>query len=250
VTRRGLTLVELLVGLLLLGVVAAGCARWVLATASVAHRARARAERGATLRTVGALVARELGGVATDALVLAGDTLRYRARRGHGPACELAPSHLTLVRAAYRGWRWPAAGRDSVRVPVDSAAWRALALRAVREAPCPNGDGGLRLELAPAVGWLGVAGPRAVELVEWMELRAYESAGSWWLGARTLRPTDVVQPVAGPLAPRGFRPRLVARAPGDTALAVVLRPASVAGPHPLPDETLEVVVGLACGAAC
>ena len=35
-------------------------------------------------------------------------------------------------------------------------------------------------------------------------MRLYQSAGLWWVGAGSLRPSDVIQPIAGPLAARGL----------------------------------------------
>ena len=35
-------------------------------------------------------------------------------------------------------------------------------------------------------------------------MRLYQSGGSWWIGAGSLRTGDVIQPIAGPLAARGL----------------------------------------------
>jgi len=58
---------------------------------------------------------------------------------------------------------------------------------------------------------------------EWAELRAYASGSEWWLGARTLRPGDIIQPLAGPLATRGFGVTRLVAEPGDTVLEVRIR---------------------------
>jgi hypothetical protein len=43
-----------------------------------------------------------------------------------------------------------------------------------------------------------------VRLVEPMELRAYQSGDTWWLGARSVNTGEAIQPLVGPLAPQGF----------------------------------------------
>jgi hypothetical protein len=51
---------------------------------------------------------------------------------------------------------------------------------------------------------VGVGTP--VRIYEIMELRAYQSGGQWWLGARSVSSGEAIQPLAGPLAGRdGFR---------------------------------------------
>jgi hypothetical protein len=38
-----------------------------------------------------------------------------------------------------------------------------------------------------------------------MQAKLYRSQGAWWLGARSESAGEVIQPVAGPLAPAGLR---------------------------------------------
>lgn len=247
-TRRGVVLAELLVGLVLLGLLAAACARWLDAAWVQAAGVRATAERGATRRTVTGLGWRELDGLAPADVRLRGDTLRYRARRGAGVACAVGAMEVILAVSTLEGWRRPVAGRDSVLLPDGAGAWHAAALAGVRGAACPGGEPGLELVLGaavPAATW-----PVPVRVVEWMELRAYESGGAWWLGARTLRPTDGVQPVMGPLAPRGFRPRWRVAGGGDSALELEVALAAPPGRRRASGDSVVRAVLHGCGAAC
>jgi len=56
----------------------------------------------------------------------------------------------------------------------------------------------------PALVTLASARDLPVRVVEWMRMRLYQSAGLWWVGAGSLRASDVIQPIAGPLAVRGL----------------------------------------------
>jgi len=56
-----------------------------------------------------------------------------------------------------------------------------------------------------------------VRIVELMELKAYQSEGQWWLGARSVSAGEAIQPVAGPLEDQdGFRLLYLNRAGGPT----------------------------------
>jgi prepilin-type N-terminal cleavage/methylation domain-containing protein len=246
--RRGFTLAELLVGVVLLGVVGAALAGLLAGMLRTGVRVRERAARTATLRAVSQVVARETAGLPADAVRLSADTLRYRARRGGGVACGATAGTLAVREATRRGWRTPQAGRDSVLVH-DGTTWTALAITGVAHGTCPGGGAALVLGVAGPGGWSGPAVPAPVEVAEWMELRAYASGGEWWLGARSLRPTDLIQPVAGPVAPRGVTFARTAAPGADTALAVTVRLAPrLAGPLALPADSAVLLVPLGCGA--
>ncbi|HEX5818630.1 MAG TPA: hypothetical protein VFY20_07120 [Gemmatimonadales bacterium] len=217
-SRRGLGLVELLVGLALLGLVGALVARIAAVTTRSAVRVRERSARSATLRSAALAISRELQGVAAGEVRVAGDTLRYRARRGEGVACVIGGAGVSMGRAGFRGWRQPQAGRDSLAVlDRDTGTWHVGAVAAVSAGTCP--DGAAAIVITGGTTWSGPV-PALVRVLEWVELRGYESGGSWWLGARSLRPTDVIQPLAGPIAPRGAAFARVPLGSADTVLEV------------------------------
>lgn len=246
--RRGLGLVELLVGVALLGVVGAMVARLVSVTTRAAVRVRERSARSATLRTASLAVARDVQGLAVGEVRVTGDTLRYRARRGAGVACAVSGTRVSVGRASYRGWRDPQPGRDSLDLlDRDTGAWTTSAVTAAATGTCP--DGTPAIEVAGAGTWTGPA-PAPVRVVEWVEVRAYESGGTWWLGARTLRPTDVIQPLAGPVATRGVGFSRLAVGQADTLLEMRVRvPRTLLAGGNLPADSALVRVPLERGGA-
>jgi type II secretory pathway pseudopilin PulG len=245
-SRRGLGLVELLVGLALLGIVGALVARIVAVTTRSAVRVRERSTRSATLRSAALTVARELQGLGTAEVRIAGDTLRYRARRGDGVACMIDGAGVAMGRAGFRGWRQPQAGRDSLAVlDRDVGTWQVGAIAAVSAGTCPDGAPAIVVSGGPT--WSGPV-PAPVRVLEWVELRAYESGGNWWLGARSLRPTDVIQPLAGPLASRGAAFARLPLGAADTALEVRVSVPPAPGGSARADSTV-LRVALAPGTA-
>ena len=210
---RGFSLVELLVSMALLGVVAGSVTTAALSAVRTADRSRERARQESMLREVAAVVEREVGDVspALDVGGFAAESLTYRAGRGSGVTCGVEGGAVVLRDAAYRAWRLPDPARDSLLVFLtgDSrsgpAAWVATPLLAApARGRCLDGAPGLRLSVVPALVARASAGDFPVRVFEWMRLRLYESGGSWWVGARSLRPGDVIQPIAGPFAVRGL----------------------------------------------
>ena len=219
-TRSGFTLVELLVAIVILTVVAGATIGLLANTQRVTHTQAARASLQQSVRTSASLLPAELrelaaSGRGADLLVLASDSITYRAMRGLAVVCAVSPTELR-VRAG-PGWRFgyrqPAPGRDSLLLFVDhdpaAAAddrWLPLALSSVAPSRC-----GAEPALALRVALDTIAAPLAaipvgapVRLFEVMQLRLYSSAGSWWLGARSVSAGETLQPLLGPLLPGGF----------------------------------------------
>ena len=233
--RRGLSLVELLVGIALLGVVSAMVARLVAVTTRGVVRVRERSTRSATLRSAALALTRDVQGLATRELRVVGDTLRYRARRGEGVACAIDGTGVALTRASYHGWRLPQPGRDSLAVlDRDTGAWIVAGISTVASGTCPDGSAAM---MVAGATWSGPV-PAPVRVLEWVEARAYQSNGTWWLGARSLRPADVIQPLAGPIAPRGVGFARVALGGADTLLEIRVKVGGTPGGSPIADSTL------------
>ena len=212
-SSRGFSLVELLVSLVLLGVVTGSVASAGLSAVRTADRSRERARQESMLREVAAVVEREVGDVSPSRDIggFAAESVTYRAGRGSGYTCGVEGTAVVLRDANYRAWRLPDAARDSLLVllPDDSlagpAAWVITPLLAAPvRGHCRDGAPGLRLAVDPALLARAMATDLPVRVFEWMRLRLYESGGSWWVGARSLRPGDVIQPIAGPLTSRGL----------------------------------------------
>lgn len=210
---RGFTLVELLVGIVLLAVVTGSVTSVALSAVRTADRSRERARQESVLREVAAVVEREIGDVAPSRDIggFAAESVTYRAGRGSGYTCGIEGGAVVMRDADYRAWRLPDPARDSLLLllPADSTSgpvhWvTSPLLAAPARGHCRDGSPGLRLALPPDLLLRASTNDLPVRVFEWMRLRLYESGGSWWVGARSLRPGDVIQPIAGPLAVRGL----------------------------------------------
>lgn len=214
-SRKGTSLLELVIALTLTGLLAALV--WSILSTS-AFRLRDRSERmagehalrvlaGATRAALESLGRDSSGGA--DLVSIGPRSLVSRALRGAGVLCAAAPDQIVLRQGA--GWwsalRDPVPGRDSLLVAAvtGSPRWLAVALRAPpRPAACPDGTGGLALPVAldpPALDAIGPGSP--VRVVEDVELRLYRSSGQW-LGLRAVATGEAIQPLAGPLATQGL----------------------------------------------
>lgn len=223
--RHGFTLVELLVALVLTSLVGAV----VLGLMTTVQRASAaQAERlllQANLRTGALVVSAELrelasGPSGTDLLDIANDSVTYRAPRGLGFTCAVAPTQVKILDTPampFSATRGIVASRDSLllfvegdtateaddswlRLPITGAATTTCGTRTAIGVTTPNLLAGLPGGLLDAVV---VGGPVRTEEV--MRLKGYASAGRRWVGATSVSGGDVVQPILGPLATDGFR---------------------------------------------
>ena len=216
--RRGQTLAELMVALVLTGLVGTALIRCLLiirraADAQVESAGMETALRSAAL--LGGAELRELGGdsLAPDILQFAAESLTYRATRGSGVACRITPTAVVLDGTLQAGYRQPQAGRDSLQLFVEGDplsrrddAWLRLPILSVATDSC---RGGPALALGTVVDSALVASDAIdslapVRLYEIMQLKLYTSAGVRWLGARSVSAGESIQPLLGPLASAGF----------------------------------------------
>jgi prepilin-type N-terminal cleavage/methylation domain-containing protein len=266
-TKRGFTLVELLVSMVLLGVVTGSITSAAISAVRTADRSRERARQEGMLREVAAVVERELGDVATahDIGAAAADSIRYRAGRGSGYTCGVEGGAVVVRDADYRAWRLPDPARDSLLILLadDSltgpAYWMVTPLLAAPgRGHCRDGAPGLRLSIDPVVVARASAHDMPLRVVEWMRIRLYESAGAWWLGAGSLRPGDVIQPIAGPLSPGGLSfawldNDAAAASPADAVLLELRLAAGANAPagagRGLAPDTLRTLIALRNGGA-
>jgi len=215
-TRRGVTLVECLVALVVSGVLLAAAWALLLAGSRLAHAASAGAELRRGVRAAELVLRAELAALsaaAGDIAAMSDSTITIRAQRGFGVTCAppagttivLDDSLLSLLRA-------PDPAKDSVRFlvtgdpfTVTDDRWSNAAVSAVRRGSCGPGVGGTALDLAGATAadLAGVQAGAPVRLFEILEYRNYRDAtGTWWLGVRGPSATggwNATSPVAGPL---------------------------------------------------
>jgi prepilin-type N-terminal cleavage/methylation domain-containing protein len=214
-SRRGFTLAELLVALLLSGIVAAALTRLLIGTMRVTEAQGERLRVDGDLRGGAGLLAGELlqlgrDSASADLLAIAPDSLRYRALRNLAVACAV-DAHAVTLRTPVVSGVIGAGSYDSLLLFQDGDPaistddrWIAYGIDAVAGAPCPDGAAGVAVTLSvtgPAVPLDSVIVPAPVRAFEAMTLKVYASDGRRWLGAAS--GTDGVQPVLGPLAPAG-----------------------------------------------
>jgi len=224
VDKRGLSLVELMIALLLLGVVATGTVRIVTGSMRSFRRQAARSQIQTSLRTAVAIVAselRELGSVG-DLIAIAPESITYRAMRKTGFLCrrpEPGRSEITLWRNPTYGLRQLEAGRDSILIfaendprMVGDNTWLSAAVVAVTGGDlCPDGSAGVQVRLAgiSPESWVGVERGAPIRGFQVTQLLLYhDSRRVYWLGWKEWRlgsGWSITQPVLGPLAPAGLR---------------------------------------------
>lgn len=194
-TRRGTSLVELLVVLTLWGL--------LLSVVAVLHAAAGRlvaSERRALraqrdLTTVTALIDGAVTGSAVTDLVVRPDTLEFDRPLAVVTPCARDGSTLVIPVPVSGFGREPTAGRDQALLFSEGPVrWIRRGVVAATPATCPGGASALRLDLSGPVGFAWQA-----RLVTPVRLRRYGTAAVAWLGLEDRLGGGGIQPIAGPL---------------------------------------------------
>jgi prepilin-type N-terminal cleavage/methylation domain-containing protein len=217
--RRGFTLVEILIALVIMGVVTGAVLR-LLNTSQRLSRAQAeQVTLQSNVRTGSLVVPNELRELNTvlagaadqnDVTVAEPDRIEYRAMRGLGFVCQ-APgaTDLRLAKSSWTGLRAPDATRDDLYLFIDGDpdddgddSWLQVDLTAVVDSDC----GGAPAYRLTAAAFPAVPLNTPVRLFELMRLELYaDAAGEWWLGAQSVSGGEIApQPMLGPLTDDGF----------------------------------------------
>lgn len=216
--KRGFTLVELLISLVLMLILAGIGLRFFLVQHWTGTAQSETAAVQASLRAGGVFLAtelRELGGTPGDPDILAfgADSLTYRAMRGSGVSCARSATSVHLEAALFRGFRMIQAGRDSVLLHFegnDSSfsddRWVHLPVLSVGGSTCGAVAAiqvGTSIDTArfPLRDFALLAPVRTFEI---MQVKLYQSAGDYWLGARSVSAGETIQPLTGPLTSNGL----------------------------------------------
>jgi prepilin-type N-terminal cleavage/methylation domain-containing protein len=229
--RRGFTLIEIMVSLVVLLIVSAAVYRLLITTQRVSRAQSEWVSLQSNVRTGSLVVPNELREASTveggstdqnDLFVTQADNVTYRAMRGLGYVCQVPPAAGTELRIAtqsYSGYRAPAGdGRDSLMLFLErnenksgDDAWAPLRITglATNANACGAGVPGYIFTIAPAAGTAAAVEIAAgsipvntpVRIYEVMELRLYQDNGRSWLGAHSMSApnNEVIQPVLGPL---------------------------------------------------
>jgi prepilin-type N-terminal cleavage/methylation domain-containing protein len=204
VTRRGFTLVELLLGLVLLGIFAGIVVTVVRGTARTAARATQFLLADRALLSLRVFAEEDLRDATnSDIAVLSPSRVALPRPIGDALVCADSGGAVLLADAAWTGTRAPQGSRDDVWLLLDAATsnWQRFPIDSVGRDQCPlNGAPAIRLDLALHTGTAAAA-----QVVEPVELSAYQSAAADWFGLTPASHAAVVQPFAGPLVPAAAR---------------------------------------------
>jgi len=230
-TRRGFTLVELLVALVLVGIVAASIYQLLINNQRIYLEQTERVDLNATIRTAVALLPSELkeadasDPLGSDIVAMSASSITFKAMRGLYVLCQAPPTGTTTSGeiVAYRsttfGMRAADATSDSVLVFAEGTpyvradnVWLHANLAGVSYGgSCPASAGSVTLSLTgiePSGGLDNVAASAPVRVYEVIQILTYTDAlGDLWLGRREYRKGSGwsdTQPLLGPLAASGL----------------------------------------------
>jgi prepilin-type N-terminal cleavage/methylation domain-containing protein len=198
--RRGFTLIEMLISLVVLGIVASMTVILLQRVALTTSRVTGGLGADRTTLSLRRFLERELGD-ATQNDVAAAAPASFDLERsvGMAPVCLASGAAIFYPDTAWHGARIPEAGRDVAWLLVDplTAQWDSVAITAVGTDRCPGDTApATRIDLASSG-----AGAVVIRVMEPVELRAYQSGVADWLGLLPADHSSPVQPFAGPLIP-------------------------------------------------
>ncbi|HEU4569623.1 MAG TPA: type II secretion system protein [Gemmatimonadales bacterium] len=226
-SRRGFTLIEILVALVLFGIVEATLTRLLITSQRVTTAQTVRATLQSNLRVGSMVVPNELRMLnqsdTTDILSVSDTSIVYLAMRGYYVLCSSIGSATSfkVVRVPGTGfsfvYREPAAGdslfifyeNDTLKMSDDK--WVRLGLSGTASTTCDY-PAASTAALTFTLGGSGIpAGFTLDNFLVGAPVRTYEvtrlakftSGGQSWLGMCTGSATCTLQPVLGPLAPTG-----------------------------------------------
>lgn len=237
-TRRGFTLVELLIGIIIFGIVGGAIFGLLTRSQRLSRTQADRAVMQANIRAGMNLITSELrelnvNATASDLYTATTTGVTYRGMRGLGFVCDIATGYARMARGTFNGYRDPVAGRDSVLIFVDhntniatDDGWLARNIASVQNENCSSGTAGIRLNFttsiptADTLTWITAGSP--IRTFEVMEVAALVQGGETWLGARSVTAGQALQPVLGPLNLNGvaFQYRTAAGVAGASPLTV------------------------------
>lgn len=226
VRRRGFTLVELLIAIVIFGIVSTAIYGLLVRTQRLSRTQAERSIMQANVRTGLALITselRELNVDTTNSLAdiysMSATAIEYKGMRGLGFICDKAAGYVRVTQSTWRGYRNPQNGRDAVMVFVENDpdqatddGWVERSLSGVSLVPsiCLVGASlvsAWQLDLGtdlPSDTLAMITTGSPVRTFERMEIGAVNADGNTWLGARSVSGGETaLSPILGPLAAGG-----------------------------------------------
>jgi prepilin-type N-terminal cleavage/methylation domain-containing protein len=209
--RRGFTLVELLIVMVILGVVGAAIVRTLTTATRVSDAQSQRSAMQGNLRAGAGLIPTELREINIDAsgsdlIAISKDSVRYLAMRRLGLACNVSATSVTVRNTNSFGIPAFNPG-DNVLLFIEKQdtsvtddAWAAYQVKTVASGLCLDGKAGTLLTMngTPNIPTVDVKLDAPLRTYEAMTLKVYDSGGRKWLGVNANNAG--LQPVLGPLA--------------------------------------------------
>ena len=217
--RRGFTLVEVLVALLIMGVVTGAIYKLLNTNQRLAVAQAEQVTLQSNVRTGSLIVPNELRelntmtlgtGAQNDIIAATASTIEYRASRGMGFLCEVPGANsVKIAQSSWTGSRPPLLARDDLYLFVDGDkddddddSWLQMDITNVTTSVCAGGAPGWTLAVAGVPAGVLVNTP--VRLFERMRMELGSVGGQWWLQARSVTAGEALTPVLGPLTSTGF----------------------------------------------
>ncbi len=217
--RRGFTLVEMLVALILLAIVGGVIYKVLISQQRLTRAQTEQASLQSNVRT-GALMLptelRELGSgsiAAADIIHMDADSITYRAMRSTGVACNVTTTMISVREDMFYGARPPEPVRDSVLLFVEANpnisgddTWVTLQINAVISggAFCGATPAMTIITSIPPATVNSIAVSAPVRTFEVMRLKLYAQGGQNWLGASSISMAEPYEAVLGPLTANGL----------------------------------------------
>lgn len=241
-TRRGFTLIEVLLGLVLTLMVGGVTYQLLNNSQRVSRQQMAQTSMQDAVRSGALVVTNELREVGydnipasatlngsvvtpnTDLITISPGLVEYWATRGTGFTCA-APTtaQIKLLKATYYGVQNPPVQNDGITIYIEGAsntagddAWvHGQITGLVTSGTCTTANDAWVLPVtfpgaytnlgAKLAGSYVVGGP--VRVLERMEMKYYPSNGDYWLGMRSITTGSQTEPVIGPLSDSTVGPR-------------------------------------------
>jgi len=219
-STRGFTLVEMLIGLVLLGIVSTTIYRILNTNTRLSRAQTEQVSLQSAVRTGSLVVASELkemginstGG--TDIVAMSANGITYRAMRATGLACQVSATEVRIRQTPFFSTRTIAANQDSLLLYVEGDpniatddTWLPLRITGVSASTC-----GAAAATALATSINTATTPLTqivleapVRTFEVMELGILNSGGQNWLGARSVSAGQALQPALGPITATGLQ---------------------------------------------
>lgn len=217
-STRGFTLVEMLIGLVLLGIVTTTIYR-ILTTNQRLSRAQTEQVSLQSSVRVGALAVaselREIGiNVAGNTDIVAMDSagITYRAMRSMGLACQVSATEVRIRRSAntFFSTRSIMPGQDTMLLYVEGNpntstddSWLALPIFGVSNSSC-GGSPSLTITTTGVGPLASIVLDAPVRTFEVMQLGILNSGGQDWLGVGSVSGGQALQPALGPITAAGL----------------------------------------------